>query len=1137
VSASGQMVEAAIEAPPPAAPPASGARSGALLAVASGVSIVINYVFLLAAGRILGSDAYGSLAALLGLLAVVLIPAGAVQMAVSREISRLNVSGRAGEAEAFARSALRLALIATVPLVAVALALAVPLDALLHIHATGIVALAELTLASALVFPVAMGVLQGGQRFRALAVLYVFPMALRLALLAIVAGVGYRLGGAVLASVVAVLAGTGLALALIREPLRRGAHRAPVRLGPFLRYLAPVGVGLIGIALLTHADILIVKARFPGDDAGAYGAASAFARVGFFVPATILAVLFPRTAARQARGEETEDILGRSLLATAGFCGALALFYAATGVGLVTASFGRDFATGGKILAPYALAMGFFSLAQILVGYHLSRGETRYAWIVAAGVLVQITVLATVPSTLHGLVWANASIAAALVVAHEVFVESSAPALRAGLRHLRAPLARARALVPETALVLTGTTLFVCALFWRVVRHLGSTVIGSPGTDSTGAIASLWELRHTGGYHILGITHHTLSGAPFGWDETNAVNLQTFLAYYPEYLIAHVVGDVAAFNLVTLAGYVLSGATMYLLVRCLGCGRAVASWAALAFMVFPYHFAHQEHASLLHLEVLVLVLLALVAFARTPSWPRLALVAAANLSCWLMSGYYGPMAAVASVAFAVGVAVTSGRRRWLVLVAGTVAAVLAASAVPGIAALASGTNAGVGLKRAVGDLSIFGLRPLQLVVPPPGNIVLGDRLQSFWIRHAHGSNQTEIVGYLGLLTIALALAWLVVAIRRWRQLGDKLRVATAGLAFAFVAALAFAAPNPILLFGHKVSTPARLLWEIVPAFRVLSRWDAFLMTALVPLGALGLQAAAVRLRRSPRGYPLALPLVGVAMVFSFLELTGHPANPHWRTVPVPQEYTALSRTPPGILAEYPLGYSDIYRMWQRKHGRPLFNGAPAETPADYVRLAVLDPAQQGTAESLALLGVTAIGIHPGAHVDAEVLPREPTHDSGYKLIGRFPDGASMWQVVARPAAAVVSLPGGFEKPERAEDGSVAFPLISSAGVGVIELAALKPGVVQLSFEAAPPKGTTRPLRVADSHTEQAFTLSARTTVSVLVEIPRGRSLLLVKTDPPAKSLADAILISPPRAAPSTGQPALHADLISPNPGF
>ena len=70
-------------------PARSGARSGALLAVATAVSIVAAYVFLLLAGRILGSEDYGSLAALLGVLTIVLIPAGALQLAVSREVSRV----------------------------------------------------------------------------------------------------------------------------------------------------------------------------------------------------------------------------------------------------------------------------------------------------------------------------------------------------------------------------------------------------------------------------------------------------------------------------------------------------------------------------------------------------------------------------------------------------------------------------------------------------------------------------------------------------------------------------------------------------------------------------------------------------------------------------------------------------------------------------------------------------------------------------------------------------------------------------------------------------------------------------------------------------------------------------------------
>src|SRR5439155_2723940 len=220
----------------------SGARSSALLAAATALSIVGAYVFLLAAGRILGSEDYGSLAALLGLLAIVLIPAGALQMAVSREVSRSVASGDPESAGRLARGTLRVALIATVPLLVVALALAKPLSHILHIDSVGIVILAVLSLSTALVFPAAMGVLQGQQRFPALATLYVFPWTVRLVVLGIAAAAGYRLGGATFATLAGALAATGLALVVIREPLRGAGTLSRPELASFLRYLWPVAV-------------------------------------------------------------------------------------------------------------------------------------------------------------------------------------------------------------------------------------------------------------------------------------------------------------------------------------------------------------------------------------------------------------------------------------------------------------------------------------------------------------------------------------------------------------------------------------------------------------------------------------------------------------------------------------------------------------------------------------------------------------------------------------------------------------------------------------------------------------------------------------------------------------------------------
>ena len=165
------------------------------------------------------------------------------------------------------------------------------------------------------------------------------------------------------------------------------------------------------------------------------------------------------------------------------------------------------------------------------------------------------------------------------------------------------------------------STAFVCLLFWRMVIALGSTLL-EPASDVLGTIGWLYAMPHEGGYHLFGTTHHTATGAPFGWDESNGLNIQWLIPYYPAYLLTKLVGPLGAHNVVLLAGYGLSGAAMYLLVRHLGCGRLVAAWAGLVYIVFPWHLMRMPHASLVHLEFLPLLLLVLVAATRRPSWTR-----------------------------------------------------------------------------------------------------------------------------------------------------------------------------------------------------------------------------------------------------------------------------------------------------------------------------------------------------------------------------------------------------------------------------------------------------------------------------------------------------------------------------------
>ena len=1066
---------------------------------------------------------------------MVLLPIGALQLAVSREVSRLRAHDDVEGAESFVRSTLVYGLVVTVPIVVAGFALIVPLRELLSIDSTAAVAFAVMGLTVAIALPIATGVLQGYDRFRAVAVVYVVPFALRLGLLLLLTAAGFRLGGAVFAAVAAGVVTALLAVVLVRAPVRRGTRVAWQELEPFLRYLWPVVVGLTGIALLTNVDLLVVRARFT-DDAGSYAAASAFARIAFFLPATILTVLFPRTAARQARGEDTADILGRSLTVTAIFGGALAVFYWMTGRGLIHTSFGGEFASGGDLVVALTISMTLFALANVLVGFHLSRGETRYAWIVAVAIPVQIAVLALVPDSASAVVTADIVVGLALLAAHEIFVARSVGAIRAGARLLSSDIRVPRSVLGEAACVLVGLAVFVGIVFWPVTVDLGSAIVAD-GSDAVGGVWWLWRMQHEGGYHLFGATHHGLTGAPFGWDEANGLNLQWLLPYYPAYLATKVIGEVAAFNLVLLSGYVLSGAAMYALTRYLGCGRLVSAWAAMVYIVFPWHLARTPHPSLVHLELLPLLLLALVAAVRSPSLVRYAFVGLAALGCWLTSGYFGTMSVVVALVFGLAATAVNGWKRGLKTTAGVTGAAVAASLLVATLAVIAGTGQDVGLERVSADLSQYGLRAVELVVPALGNRVVGGSLESFWLDRQHGSNPTETRNYLGLLTLGLALAWLVVAWRRRAALSDQLRAATVGFAAIVVAGLVLAAPSPLSVFGTEIWAPSRVLWELTPAFRVPTRWIPVVMTGLVPLAALGLQALVRRASAWRPGARVPAAIVLGAMCISFLELSVHAATPLLRTE-VPPEYEALERTSEGIVAEYPL-VQDVDRLfWQRDHGRPLLNSEAIGTTAFAAARMLVDPRAPGTAEALSFLGVTAIVTHADALDFAHNAADVPNADwgDGYELVARTPDGSSVWRVVAPAAPALVLLEGGFGGPEL-RFGKVGYPLVSPSGVGTMELIAKAPSVATISFVATPPAGQRRILRIADAASERQFVLDAPTEVSVRIDVPRGRSYVVVKTDPPATSAEDAIVLSAPRATTSAGEPELEALPIAAEPGL
>jgi O-antigen/teichoic acid export membrane protein len=1104
--------------------PQSAARGGAALLLAAALGNICNYAFTILAGRALGPADYGVLTALMALLLIAQLPMGAVQLALARDVSVEVARGRNDSAIALVRSALRMGAFGTLAMTAAFVAAMAPLAYLLQLDDMGPLAVTGLALVPTLATLMLMGDLQGRQRYDHLGAAIALPSVLRLALFGALFLLGVSLYGALIATVASGVLALGVTAWWTRDTLRVPIATPKVDLMAFLRHLAPVALGILAVTSLTNVDVLMVKGRLSAEDAGIFSAASNLAKLGFFIPLAIVGVLFPRVSSRRARGLPTEDILGRAILITLAFCLALFGTYIALGDVVVDIAFGAEFADATALLAPYGVGMTCFSLANILVSYELSLGNRGYAAVLAVGAAVQVLLLSLVPASLANMLWVNAVAGVGLIAAYQLQRGGLWRALQLGVSHARRHAAVRRRTVSgyqmlmihrrtvvEGALVVAGMAAVAVIVTWPLTPNLGGGVFG--GGDSFGTVAWLWNLSQEGGYSIVGSTPQTLTGAPFGWEQGNGVNIQWFIPYFPAHLASGIVGDVAAYNLVILTGITLSGVAMYAVVRSLSGSRGAATWAGIAFATFPWLLTQADfHGGFTHVWGFPLLVLAVSYWRAQPSAARTLPIAAGMIALCLTSGYYGLMGLV-MVAVLVLVAALGNHRR-LGLRRGAIELMTAVGAAVGgvllifaISRLGS-TQGNFGTASRVEELQVYGARIHEFVVPPIQSTFFGDRTAEYLLPRLHGSNPGEMSLYLGLITLGLALAWLTAGVVRWSSRTPQQRYLLTALPATALAGLLMALPHPMTVGGREIAMPARVMFAIAPEFRVQSRFTLVIMTAVVIMAAMGLAGALGRLaqvmrRRGARRPVIAagtLAVVALMIAASQAELATDRA-PWFPLDTPPEEYSLVAQAPAGTLAEYPLvaatdPVNSSYLVQQRRHLRRLLNGGPVGSIPDGFRSSLTELSAPGTAGALASLGVSVVTDRRGPQAEALGL--------GYRLLGRTESGVAVWTVTADPSPAI-SFASGFGPPEPATEARV-FRWAMQPTVSLLFYAPIA-GNYRATFEAGS-YGAPRSMRLIGAAGVRTVLAGDMAVHSVDLELPRGLSRLTIEISPGPEPIPD-----------------------------
>ncbi len=344
----------------------------------------LAYVFTVGAARLLAPEAYGELAALLGVMFIGVVPATGLQTAAALKLGKSLPEERPLLlARLHAATWVGAGAVGVLGLLAVG-----PLVSLLHLSGPATVLWLIAVLVPHTLVGGYDGLLQGTRRYGRLAFVNSTFGVLKSG-----GGIaGLLIGGTPEAALI------GMALGCVASAavgwLVSGRPGMARGMRTHMLGAARASSALLGLVLLVNLDLLLARHHLSPELAGEYAVASIFAKVAFWLPQGVSVVLLPRLAYQRAR----RRVLPVAVALVAFVGAVLTAITAVLGARALTLVGGAEYGTalGGATWA-FAMLGTLFALAQLLLYSGIAAADRIAAvavWCAVALEAIAVEVLA-----------------------------------------------------------------------------------------------------------------------------------------------------------------------------------------------------------------------------------------------------------------------------------------------------------------------------------------------------------------------------------------------------------------------------------------------------------------------------------------------------------------------------------------------------------------------------------------------------------------------------------------------------------------------------------------------------------------------------------------------------------------------
>ena len=366
-------------------------KHGSILFFALIITSIFNYLFQVYVGRALGPANYGIFGSLVSILHILSVPAGVVRLTIARFISEFRAKSEYGKAKYLAFYSFKRLLFFGLGCSVLIIFCSGVITSFLHLPSRIPLLILGLVLLISVIYPIAIGVLQGLQNFFQLGLNHIFAAGFKLIFGVLLLFIGLGVNGALLALFLGPL--VALLLAFIPLKFLFWEEKVEAKDYEIIQYSLPVLIAMLCLTLITSVDIILVKHFFDPTESGYYVAASLLAKVILFATLPIGNAMFPKVSELHAREEDTMPIL-RSSLFYVGLISLLCLIiYFVNPTFVVSTLFGSAYPGTIGLIGIFGVGMMFFSLSHINIMYKLAVKKFRFLYILTVAPILEIVLI------------------------------------------------------------------------------------------------------------------------------------------------------------------------------------------------------------------------------------------------------------------------------------------------------------------------------------------------------------------------------------------------------------------------------------------------------------------------------------------------------------------------------------------------------------------------------------------------------------------------------------------------------------------------------------------------------------------------------------------------------------------------